>query len=441
MGASLWITIAAIGSLASAQGAGPVRVRLVDALTNAPVPTVQVKVWDDSHPFLSEEAAKADAEGPLATTDENGIAAFPGLADGTWAVRLPGPHVGRRVCQADAVLRVTQDNRNHLREIRTVQDGLLKVTVCYAETGGPVPNAAVRFEALPWTQPNPLPWRSEPIRPMSPLAHTDETGRVEEPCSPGRYEVWAEPAGIVPTKRVEVVVEPGATCEAPVLLVDAAAFYPRALGHVRNSAGQNLEGALVAVRKVNPTLLKTPAFTVPDQGASDAYTCRTSDRGVYEIQDLRYTAYHDLRDTEGPSGLAVLAERYAIDWVDLPEPQIGDPPRVIDFVLQSPARVRVDLTNRATGKRLEGQSWALDLYWPGRERGEGPLRWLLVPDEKGEIRLTGCPPGECRWELMRVTQRNEAYWNVPLAWGKVAQGTLSITSGEAITLRAELDLP
>jgi hypothetical protein len=437
--APLVLMLTAIG--APTQEPGDMRLRLVDALTNAPVASVQVKVWDDSHPFLSEEAAKADAEGPVATSEENGVAVFHNLAGGTWAVRLLDPHPRRRVCQADSVLRVTDGNRNEVREVRTVEDGLLNVTVCYAETQRPVPNVTVRFEALPWEQPNPLPWRSEPIRAMSFPAHTDETGRAEEPCSPGRYSVWAEPVGVVPTTRVEVIVEPGSVCEVPVLLVDAAAAYPRALGHVRNQSGQDIEGALVAVRKVNPTMLKTPAFTVPEQDRNDWHTCRTSERGVYEIQDLQYRGYSALRNTEGPCGLAVVADRYAIDWIDLPEPQIGDAPRVIDFVLQSPARVSVDITDRATGKRIEGQSWAIDLYWPGRERGEGPLRWLLVPSADGNIRLDGCPPGECRWELMRVTERNEAYWNVPTAWGKVAEGTASIAYQGTNVIRAEVDVP
>ncbi|MBM3472408.1 MAG: hypothetical protein FJX75_03945 [Armatimonadetes bacterium] len=439
MRALLWVVLAALGEAAWGQGDNEVRLRLVDALTNAPVAKVQVKVWDDSHPFLSEEASRAEAAGLVATSDEQGIVAFAGLADGKWTLRLPDLYVTRRVCQADAILRVTAGNRGELREIRTVENGRLRVTVRYADLNRPVPFAAVRFEALPWEGPNPLPWRSEPIEAMSFLPHTDEQGQVERSCSPGRYGIWAEPVGMVPTEHVEAIVEPGGVCEAPVLLVDPSAAYPRVLGHVRNQSGQDVEGATVAVRKVNPTLLKTAAFTVPDETGQHWHTSRTSTEGVYEIRDARSWGYHDMREAEGPFGIAVLSDKHAIDWIDMPEPQIGDAPRVIDFVLRSPVRVSVGLRDRKTGKRIEGDSWAIDLYWRGRERGEGPLRWLLRPDEEGTIRLNGCPPGECRWELMRVTETD--HWGVPTAWGKVAEGTASVTYGEGCLIRAEVDVP
>lgn len=434
-----------LAAAAWSQDGGDVRLRFVDALTGAPLADTSVYIWEAGHPFLSEEAAKAASEAPTGTTDENGLVVFTDVHDGGWIVSIhrrrssgsPWAEPRCRVCYADRRMDVDAGNRGTIRETRTIDDGLLKITVTYADTGEPAPHTKVRTEAHRWEKPNPLPWRSEMIRPMMGRPVTDENGCIEEACSPGRYRMWADPARFAQTERVEVTVEPGEVCEVE-LIVDPADTYPRAFGHVTDTSGREIEGALVAVRKVNPGRLRTPAFTVLENSKRDRHTCRTSKRGVYGLNDLRYSGYGDLRDTEGPSGIAVIAERYAIDWVDFPDAAIGDEPRVVDFVLRSPARFLVEFTDRATGEELQSTRLAIDLYWPGRPRGEGPLRWLLKPNEQGVIQLEGCPPGECRWELMRVTETG--HWGRPEAWEKIAEGLVTVTRGTS-TLRAAVEVP
>ncbi len=448
------ILVLALACGGSAQEAGDVRLRLVDVVTGDPVPEVMLKISNRKHWGLSPEA---EAERPLefeAETGADGTVVFAGIPDDIWSVWIPGDtrtddadpdgtgwkHVWERtVCQADSRIELGEAKRDTVWQIRSARDGVLSVTVQYVGTGKPVSGAVVRFEALGWGVANPPPWRSAPIMPMSPFLRSHPNGRLKVPCSPGRYRLWAYALGGQGSERVEVTVEPGTTCEVPPLVIDPGAAYPRAIGRVRSWEGNAIEEALVSVRKVNPHWIDTPAFTVCARERNNLACFRTTEGGFYEIVDLRYTGYKILRDTEGPVGVAVIADGYAIDWVDIPEPEIGDPPVVLDFVLQRPGAVTVEITDQNTGERLSGRDWAIDLYWSGRDRGEGPLRWLLEEDEHGTIRLDQIPPGHCRWELLRVLGWDRG--GKAKGWQKIAQGTTGIPPREPVQIRAEVEVP
>jgi hypothetical protein len=250
---------------------------------------------------------------------------------------------------------------------------------------------------------------------------------MESPCWPGLYNVRVEPLGMLPTEPVEATVEPAGICDLPILL-DRKTTLPRAIGRVYDADANGVEGALVNVRKVNPSRLENPAFTWCAHGDDLPVGCHTSRGGFYDIRDLRYQILKlgglSVADIESPVGVAVIAPGYAINWADIPEPRIGDAPVVMDFVLERPGAVWVEFTDADTGRPLSGEDWAIDLYWPGRERGRGPLRWLLQKDEKGEVWLDQVPPGECEWELVHVTRRDHR--GRPTQWDKAAEGVISI---------------
>ena len=448
------ILLLAVTCGGSAQEPGDLRLCLVDVVTGDPISDVMVKISNRKHWGLSPEA---EAERPLefeAKTGADGTALFTGVPDDAWAVWVPGlakmtygsggaPHSERlwpwTVCHAEGRVDVSRANRDLSHQIPCVRDGVLSVRVQYAGTDKPVPGAIVRFEALGWDVADPPPWRSTPIGAMSPLLRTRPDGTLKDECVPGRYRLWAYPVGGQGSERVEVTVEPGTTCEVPPLVIDPGAAYPRAIGRVHSWEGNPIEGALVSVRKVNPHWIDTPAFTVCAREKNNLACFRTTEAGFYEIRDLRYTGYRVLRDTEGPAGVAVIADGYALDWVDIPEPEIGDPPVVLDFVLQRAAQVTVEITEENTGERLSGRDWAIDLYWPDRNRGEGPLRWLLEEDEDGTIRLDQIPPGDCRWELLRVLGWDRG--GKAKGWQKVADGTVTIPPAEPAEIRAEVEVP
>lgn len=437
-----------------AQELSDLRLRLVDAVSGEAVPDVMLKISNRKHWGLSPEA---EAERPLefeAKTGADGTAIFTGVPDDAWVVWVPalaemtyglggGPYAERlwpwTVCPADTRIEATQANRDTTHDIRCVRDGVLSVHVQSADTGEPIPGAILRFEPRPWGTADPPPWESSPVWPMSPLLRTRPDGTLKVQCVPGRYRLWAYPAGGQGSERVDVTVEPGTTCEVPPLTIDPGATYPRAIGRVRSSEGNPVEGALVSVRRVNPHWIDTPAFTVCAHERNNLACFRTTEGGFYEIADLRYTGWKLLRDTEGPAGVAVLAEGYAIDWVDIPEAEIGDPPVVLDFVLQRPAQVTVEITDQDSGEQLSGRDWAIDLYWPLRDRGEGPLRWLLEKDNDGSVRLDQAPPGDCRWELLRALGWDSG--QKAKGWEKIARGTIQIPPREPVKVRAEVEVP
>jgi hypothetical protein len=444
------VLVVALLSLAAASWSREtedVTLRFVDCQTGAPVVGAAVRIHNAVEGFPPHPPESTEYLEFGTTTGQDGTATFPDVPTGAWSVGID--HLtGRHVVVADAMLHTGVPWPEAFPEVRTVLNGTLRVSVRYADTNDPVPGARVRVAGARWNTPDPPPWRSNLDDTWAHWLHTDGAGLMESPCWPGLYTVWVEPLGVLPTEPVEATVEPAGICDLPPILLGRKATLPRAIGRVYDGGANGVEGALVNVRKVNPFRLEDPAFTWCAHGNDLPVGCRTSKGGFYDIRDFRYQIWKlgglSVADLESPVGIAVIAPGYAINWADIPEPRIGDPPIVMDFVLERPGAVSVEFTDADTGRPLTGDDWAIDLYWPGRERGRGPLRWLLKKDETGEVRLNQGPPGECEWELLHVTRRDRR--GRPTQWDKAAEGIISIPPprpGETrpVAIRARVRVP